>query len=235
MTRFIHLAGRVTPLLASAALVAACNGESPLVDPPPTTRPIDIPEIPADAIASIQMSSGGTRNFGVLIGTPKTLNVTAFNSQGREVVQTATPTFVSRRPDIISVGADGVATANASGIATIVASLQLPSGNVVRDSLAITAQCSVERRVYANPTSLVVEVGKTVQASASVKTCGGLEPLEDIIVWSTFSSLILSVDPQTGVITGKIPGTASVIATGSLYPQWPAQVIVTVTPPSSGQ
>ena len=231
MARSLHLTGRCVPLLA-AAVVAACNGESPLVDPPPTTRPIEVPTTPADAIASIQLSSGGTRQFSVLIGTPRSLNVTAFDSQGQEVVLPSAPGFLSRRPELISVSASGLATAHAAGIARIVATLQLPSGNLVRDSLDVGALCSTEKRVYANPSSLVVEVGKTVQGSASVKTCGGLEPLDDTIVWSTFTTTVLSVDPQTGVITGRIPGTGSVIAHGSLYPQWPAQVTVTVIPPT---
>ncbi len=220
-------------LLAIALVAAAaCNGASPLVDPPPLTKPVTPPSTDPNRATSLTLSARGQRPFAVVLGTPEQLSIIARDAQQREVLLSTPPVYESRHPQIISVDATGVATAMAVGTARLVVTATLPSGNQIADSLDVGAVCSNERLVRVSPKEVLVAVGDTAYSTATLVTCGGRNEIAGNFTWSTFTTTTLSVDATTGAIVGKIPGQGSVTARSTLYPLAAAFVLVTVVPPT---
>jgi uncharacterized protein YjdB len=72
--------------------------------------------------------------------------------------------------------------------------------------------CTDELGIEVEPEQRTIRVGETVQARAFGVTCGGRKRSPYTVAWRTANAGIVSVDPQSGVITGLAPGTATVTA-----------------------
>jgi uncharacterized protein YjdB len=72
--------------------------------------------------------------------------------------------------------------------------------------------CTDELGIQVEPERRTIRVGDTVQARAFGVTCGGREREPYTVAWRTANAGVVSVDGETGVITGLAPGTATVTA-----------------------
>lgn len=72
--------------------------------------------------------------------------------------------------------------------------------------------CTDELGIALEPAETTIRVGETVRARALGVTCGGRKSEPYTVAWRTGSPDIVSVDGETGVITGLAPGTGTVVA-----------------------
>jgi hypothetical protein len=72
--------------------------------------------------------------------------------------------------------------------------------------------CTDELGIALEPAETTIRVGETVRARALGVTCGGREREPYKATWQTGNPDIVSVDGETGVITGLAPGTGIVTA-----------------------
>ncbi len=72
--------------------------------------------------------------------------------------------------------------------------------------------CTDELGIEIEPEQRTIRVGETLQARAFGVTCGGKKRSPYEVAWRTTNTGIVSVDGETGVITGLAPGTAAVTA-----------------------
>ena len=72
--------------------------------------------------------------------------------------------------------------------------------------------CTDELGIVVEPGETTIRVGETARARAFGVTCGGKKREPYTVLWRTASTGVVSVDGETGVITGVAPGTAAVTA-----------------------
>ena len=91
-------------------------------------------------------------------------------------------------------------------------------------ALASIAGCSVlapcgtdDLSMRVSPTTPVLTVGQSVAATAEFLGCRGTRTLSDTITWSVADSMVATVHPATGVITGRAPGATTILPRGAKY------------------
>ena len=62
-----------------------------------------------------------------------------------------------------------------------------------------------------------IAVGTSFTASIALSTCGGRERLSDAFTWSARDTLVVRVEPATGRVTGRSPGSTMVDVRGTRY------------------
>lgn len=79
------------------------------------------------------------------------------------------------------------------------------------DGVLTGSNCTDELRVRIEPSSAQqVAVGAAFTATVALSTCGGSKTVSDAFTWSARDTLVVRVEPATGRVTGRSPGTTSV-------------------------
>jgi hypothetical protein len=80
------------------------------------------------------------------------------------------------------------------------------------------ADCTRELGVALSPRGeQQIAVGQSFTATVSLSSCGGWELVRDVFTWSARDALIARVEPSAGRVTGRLPGSTFVDASGARY------------------
>ncbi|HEV8304671.1 MAG TPA: Ig-like domain-containing protein [Gemmatimonadales bacterium] len=140
------------------------------------------------------------------IGGTVQLRAEAKDSAGT-ILTGQTMSWVSRDTLIAKVSAAGLVTALAAGSALVIAT----SGGA-SDTAAITVTAPAVASVSVIPATATLEVGKTVQLSASVKDSAGTVLSGRTTSWTSSSTAVATVS-AAGLVTAIASGTATITAT----------------------
>ena len=164
------------------------------------TSSITVTQVP---VASVEVSPPSA---SLVIGQTVQLTATTRASDGSTLG--GRPVAWSSSADAIaSVSPSGLVTAHAAGSATITATSEGRSGTAT-----ITVSRVPVASVEVTPASAGVQVGGTVQLSATAKDAGGNTLSGRTVTWSSSSDAIATVS-STGLVTGRAAGSATITAT----------------------
>jgi len=141
------------------------------------------------------------------IGATTQLSASARNSAGTTVPGT-TFTWTTANSSVATVSSAGVVTAVANGTATVTATA---SGSARSGTAAITV-AQTASTVTVSPQDGIIEVGQTIQLTASVEDAGGTAIPSPTITWSSSDETVATVS-STGLITGLLGGSVTISAT----------------------
>jgi uncharacterized protein YjdB len=178
-------------------------------------------------VASVTVSPG-TAN--VIVG--QTVQLTATTKDANNNVLTGrTITWSSSSTSIATVSSAGLVSGMAAGTATITATSEGKSG-----TSTITVTVMPVATVTITPTPASVNVGQTVQLTATLKDANGATLTGRTVTWSSSSTGIATVS-STGLVTGVAAGSVTITATSegksgtaSVTVVLPPVATVTVTP-----
>lgn len=86
------------------------------------------------------------------------------------------------------------------------------------DGSVLGTTCTDELRTDLQPRGeQQITVGTGFTATIALSTCGGRERLSDTFTWAARDTLVVRVDPATGRVTGRAPGSTSVDVRGARY------------------
>lgn len=127
-------------------------------------------------------------------------------------------TWKSSDPSVAKIASNGSIAGYKAGTATITASITTSKGTV-SDSITVTITDEKEKSGLDVIGPNQIKLGKTAQLSAKRRGATVTD-----VTWSSNNPSIISVDPTTGVVTGRTVGIASITATtkdgkyaGSIY------------------
>ena len=115
-------------------------------------------------------------------------------------------TWTSSNPNIASVSTSGLVTGKAIGSTVITAETE--NGKKETCTVAVIKNIT-SLTVSASKTTL--ETGNTMQVTANIQPTDTTEK----ITWSSKNTGVATVDPSTGVVTGKSNGTVEIVAKSS--------------------
>jgi uncharacterized protein YjdB len=196
----VSASGLVTAVAAGTADIDV-NAEGRKVTVPvtvtaaSTTTPTPPVASIAVSLAASTVTAGATTKATAIL---KDANNTVLT--GRAVVWSST------NPAIATVDASGVVTAVGAGQSAITATAEGKSGSATVNVLASTSVASVSLSV---PSS--VQVGKTVQATATPKDGSGNVVSNVTVAWVSSDAKIATVS-STGLVTGVSGGSVSITA-----------------------
>ena len=95
--------------------------------------------------------------------------------------------------------------------------------------LIATPDCNQPPGASVSPTTATLRVGGTVHAKASMTPCEGL-PAIPVFRWQSSDTLTATVDPVTGLVHARRPGTASIVATLVGFPDVGGVMALVVAP-----
>lgn len=143
----------------------------------------------------------------VVVGGTTQLAATVRDARG-DILTDRAPTWSSSNSGVATVNQQGLVTGVSPGTATIIAS---------RDGITGSSTVTVLRvpvaRVVVSPPSADVKVGRTIKFTATVYDAQNKVLTDRPVTWSSSNPSIASVDPNTGVVTGKLVGTVTIRAT----------------------
>jgi uncharacterized protein YjdB len=201
--------GLVTAVGAgSATITATSEGQSGAAS-------ITVSSVPVASVAvtptTVSLQTGQTAQF---TATPKDASGNPLS--GRVVAWSSSDTTIA------TVSASGLATARAAGAATITATSESKSGTA-----AITVTAVPVATVAVTPPSASVQVGQTLQLTATTKDANGNTLTGRAVAWSSSDTTIAKVS-TSGLLTARAVGAATVTATSESKSGTAA---ITVTPP----
>jgi uncharacterized protein YjdB len=136
------------------------------------------------------------------------LTARAFDSQGRELIG-RTVTWSSAHASVVTVDGLGQVTGiSAGGPVAVTATIEGKS-----DASQITVVTVLVDRVEVSPTDPKINVGGRVQLTAKLYDAFNHEIKGRAVAWSSSNTLVASVNQSSGLVTGLLPGTATVTAT----------------------
>ncbi len=188
--------------LADTALVTVTSTSTPVAS---------VSVAPASAVVPV----GGTVQ---LTATPKDANGNALT--GRTV------TWSSSATSVATVDGSGLVTGVGAGSATITATSEGRSGSSV---ITVTATSVPVASVSVTPASATVQVGGTVQLTATPKDANGNALAGRTIAWASSNTSVATVS-GTGLVTGLAVGSVTITAT-SEGKSGTASITVTAPPP----
>src|SRR6185503_10529022 len=145
-------------------------------------------------------------NLSVQVGKSAQLSVTPRDSAGN-VLLNRTASWSSSDTAIAQVSASGMVAARRVGAASIHVSVEGKGANAPVAVVAIPVS-----QVSVTPTSPSVQVGATVQFTASTKDAAGNVLTGRAITWSS-SDVSVATVTAAGLAQGKVVGTATIVAT----------------------
>lgn len=173
---------------------AACAGGEPATTPSTVTPPT--------VAASVVVSPADVR---IATGDSVVLTARALDAGGRALTG-RTVTWASRAPEIVTVGATGVARALALGTARIEATVD----GVVGSATVVTTPQAVAT-IDLTPRTAVMPVGGAIQLVAAPRDAAGRPLTGRTVTWASSDSTRLRVD-AAGRVTALATGTATVTA-----------------------
>ena len=91
--------------------------------------------------------------------------------------------------------------------------------------------CTSDLSWRVTPEEAQLAVGESSIARAEAFGCGGREPLDEDMRWTSADPAVASVDPMTGRITAEAPGNTTIIGEDvGPYRIGPVEIPVTVLP-----
>src|SRR5437773_863256 len=139
-------------------------------------------------------------------------------------------TWSSNSSSVVSVNGSGLVTGAVAGSVTITASSEGQSG-----TSGVTVTFVPVASVTVNPASASVQVGQTVQLSATPRDANGNALPGRTVTWASTNTTVATVNGQ-GLVTAKVVGSATITATsegqsGSAAITVTAAPVATVTVP----
>ena len=204
----------------SATITATSEGQS-------GSATITVSTVP---VASVTVNPA---TASVQVGQTVQLTATPQDANGNSLPG-RTITWSSGSTAVATVSASGLVTAVAAGAATITATSEGQSG-----SATITVSTVPVAAVTVSPATASVQVGQTVQLTATPKDANGNPLSGRTVTWASSNTAVATVS-ASGLVTGKTAGTATITATSegksgaSAITVTPVPVAsVTVTPASA--
>ncbi len=150
------------------------------------------------------------------------LTATARDASGN-ILSGRVITWSSSNASVASVNGSGLVTGAGAGSATITATSEGQSG-----TSSVTVTFVPVASVTVNPGSASVQVGQTVQLTATPKDANGTALPGRVVTWSSANTAVATVN-GTGLVQGAAAGSATITAT-SEGQSGTATVTVTVAP-----
>jgi uncharacterized protein YjdB len=120
-------------------------------------------------------------------------------------------TWSTANANIASVNSSGVVTAVAAGSTQVTATSEGKSGSA---TITVSAPAPVPvATVSVSPSSSSVQVGATIQLSATTRDANNNVLSGRVISWSTGDASIATVNANSGLVTGVAAGTVQITAT----------------------
>jgi len=191
--------------------------------------------ITATSVASGSISGSAVITVNATLPTaisvalsPTAINVGATSTASTTFTPTnpsdKTVTWSSSNNAIATVTSGGIVTAVSAGTATISATSNAVS--TVKGSAVITVNPVLPTAISVDLAPTSISIGSTSAASATLTP---LNTTVQTVTWSSSNTLIATVDPSTGVITGVAAGTASITATSDAVGTVKGSATITVT------
>ncbi len=193
----VNNSGLVSALAAgSATITATSEGQSGSAGV--TVTPVPVASVAVSPpTASIQV--GQTAQ---LTATPKDASGNALS--GRVV------NWTSSNNSVATVSSSGLVTGLAVGSATITATSEGQSGGA---AVTVTAAPMPVASVAVTPATPSIQVGQTVQLTATPKDASGNTLTGRTVGWTSSNTAVATVSPSGGLVTGKAAGAATITAT----------------------
>ena len=216
----VSASGVVTGVAAGTATITATSeGKSGTSVVTVTPAPVATVTV---SPSSVSLTTGGTQQ----------ITVTTADASGN-VLTGRTVTWQSANTAVASVTQTGLITAVGAGSTTVTATSEGKNGTV-----NVTVTAPPVGSVTVTPGTATVSVAFTTQLTATVRDVNGASISGASVTWSTSDALVASVS-QSGVVTGLLPGTATITATSggksgtaTITVQLAPVATVTVTPSS---
>src|SRR2546428_5560242 len=233
------LSGRVVTWSSNNAAVATVNGSGLVTGVATGSATITATSEGQNGTSAISVSvpvasvTVSPATASILGGQTVQLTATPKDANGN-VLNGRTVTWTSSNGGVATVNGTGLVTAVAAGTAIITAACESATGTA-----AITATNVPVASVTVSPATASIQVGHTVQLTATPKDANGNPLSGRTITWATSSALVATVS-GTGLAGGVALGSATITATsegqsgtssvavvqppppGSLYPNQPA-------------
>ena len=204
--------GLVTAIATgSATITATSEGQS-------GTSSITVTAVPVASVAVTPASAG------VQVGQTAQFTATLQDANGN-TLSGRVVTWASSNTGVASVSGGGLATAKAAGTATITATSEGKSG-----TSTVTVTSVPVASVTVNPGSANLQVGQTVQLTATPKDATGNALSGRVVTWASGNSGVASVSGN-GLVTAKAAGSATITATSEGQS---GTSTITVTTPTPG-
>ena len=195
----------------SATITATSEGQS-------GTSSVSVTPVSVASVAVTPASAG------VQVGQTVQLTATLKDANGN-TLSGRVVTWASSNTGVASVSNGGLATAKAAGTATITATSEGKSG-----TSTVTVTSVPVASVTVNPGSANLQVGQTVQLTATPKDASGNALSGRVVTWASGNSGVASVSGN-GLVTAKAAGSATITATSEGQSGASA---ITVTSPTPG-
>ena len=214
---FVNSVGLVTAAAAgSATITATSEGQA-------GSSAVTVTNVSAP-VASVTVTPGSA---SIQSGQRLQLTATPRDANGN-VLGGRAITWGSSNATVVAVDGSGLVTAGAAGSATITATSEGQSGS---SSITVTSAPVPVASVTVAPPSAGVQVGQTVQLTATPRDASGSPLTGRTVAWSSSNTGVAAVT-GTGLVTGVGAGSATVTAT-SEGKSGTSSVTVTAAPPAS--
>src|SRR2546426_3763 len=177
----------------SATITATSEGKS-------GTATITVTNVPVATVTVAPTSAN------LQTGQTVQLTATARDASGN-VLSGRVITWSSSSSSVASVNGSGLVTGAGAGSATITATSEGQSG-----TSSVTVTFVPVASVTVNPASASVQVGQTVQLSATPRDANGNPLPGRTVTWASTNTTVATVNGQ-GLVTAKVVGSATITAT----------------------
>ena len=207
------LTGRTVTWSTSNAAVAAVSGNGLVTGGAAGTATITASSEGQNGTAAMTVSvvpvasvSVSPASATVLVGQTVQLTATAKDANGSPLPGRAV-TWASSAPGVASVSASGLVMGVAAGTATLTATSEGKSGTAT-----VTVPVVPVASVSVGPAAPSVQVGQTVQLTATPRDASGNALSGRVVTWASSAPAVATVN-GSGLVTGVAAGTASITAT----------------------
>jgi uncharacterized protein YjdB len=167
------------------------------------TSTITVTAPPPTPVATVAVSPS---SVNLTIGGTQQITATPQDAQGNALAGRAV-TWQSGNTQVATVTAAGLITAVGAGSTTVTATSEGKTGTV-----SVTVAAPAVGSVSVSPGSATVSVAATTQLTATVRDVSGAAMEGVSVSWASDKPLTAAVS-QSGVVTGLLPGTATITAT----------------------
>jgi trimeric autotransporter adhesin len=189
--------GTVTAVApGSATITAASEGKT-------GTATVTVTAVPPAPVASVSVAP---TSANLTIGGTQQITATPRDAQGNALAGRQV-TWQTGNANVATVNQSGLITAVGAGNTSVTATSEGRVGTVT-----VAVSLPPVGSVTVTPPAASLSVAFTTTLSATVRDASGVTIASAPVAWSTDKPLIAAVS-QTGVVTGLLPGTATITAT----------------------